>query len=522
MRKLVGRVLYLGRMFELGDSASGSGPSRRPSTAGVPGQDRAAAVAADTAAGSRVDAAVAPGPSGVFTDLVAAASTVVARAESVLSPEGVRDSLRQLQHVRNLVELAEVKLYADLEATAGFGADGASSAPMWAQTELGVSAREAKRWSHANRAADQLPEAAQAAGAGRIRVEHLAELSAAITRTRDPDLIKDCSPALVSIAEHGTIRDLRDAVKLIDQAVNSDRLDDAYADGMDKQDFQIVRCGNGWEVTGWLDTVLGAKFRTWLDSASAPRRRRPADTSTDTGADPASADDPASPADPDDTRTPAERRIDALTRLIDHAGTDPDTACGPDCGLPAQLNVTLDIGDVIDGHLTIPANLFGYGPIGNDLLDYLTCGSQITEILTDGHTRGDIPQARVLNVGRTRRLATPQQRIAVRHRQAGICANPGCASIHIELHHVAWWRRDNGPTNLDNLIGLCTRCHHLVHSGNLTITRDGHNGWTFHTRTGRIRPDHRRRTHHAVTQALRTAVRTLTINPGSVLPPDTS
>ncbi|UYM07833.1 HNH endonuclease signature motif containing protein [Solicola gregarius] len=59
-------------------------------------------------------------------------------------------------------------------------------------------------------------------------------------------------------------------------------------------------------------------------------------------------------------------------------------------------------------------------------------------------------------------------------RQDGVCANPGCGLTHLEIHHVAWWGRDHGNTDLENLIGICSRCHHLVHQNRLTIRPDGH------------------------------------------------
>ncbi|HQZ36850.1 MAG TPA: HNH endonuclease signature motif containing protein, partial [Ilumatobacteraceae bacterium] len=35
---------------------------------------------------------------------------------------------------------------------------------------------------------------------------------------------------------------------------------------------------------------------------------------------------------------------------------------------------------------------------------------------------------------------------------------------HTKIHHVHWWRR-GGCTDLDNLLPLCSKHHHLVHEG---------------------------------------------------------
>ena len=37
------------------------------------------------------------------------------------------------------------------------------------------------------------------------------------------------------------------------------------------------------------------------------------------------------------------------------------------------------------------------------------------------------------------------------------------------MHHIKWWHRDTGPTNLSNGILLCTRDHHRVHTQNWDI-----------------------------------------------------
>ncbi|NNE13173.1 MAG: HNH endonuclease, partial [Ilumatobacter sp.] len=48
------------------------------------------------------------------------------------------------------------------------------------------------------------------------------------------------------------------------------------------------------------------------------------------------------------------------------------------------------------------------------------------------------------------------------------------------IHHIHWWWKHHGPTNLDNLIPLCEQHHHLVHEGgwNLTMTPDRTATWT--------------------------------------------
>ena len=76
---------------------------------------------------------------------------------------------------------------------------------------------------------------------------------------------------------------------------------------------------------------------------------------------------------------------------------------------------------------------------------------------------------KVLNLGRTKRLATRAQRRALKVRDNGICQFPGChQTTHLDAHHRKPWSH-GGSTDLDNLILLCGRHHTLVHEGGLRI-----------------------------------------------------
>ncbi|AEI13245.1 HNH endonuclease [Cellulomonas gilvus ATCC 13127] len=77
-----------------------------------------------------------------------------------------------------------------------------------------------------------------------------------------------------------------------------------------------------------------------------------------------------------------------------------------------------------------------------------------------------------LDVGRTRRMFTPAQRTAVTARDHR-CAWNGCSvpARHCQIHHIAWWHRHTGTTDLTNAVLLCTFHHHEVHRLDLDIER---------------------------------------------------
>lgn len=75
-----------------------------------------------------------------------------------------------------------------------------------------------------------------------------------------------------------------------------------------------------------------------------------------------------------------------------------------------------------------------------------------------------------MNLGRSTRLANAAQRRVLRGLYA-TCSVPRCGVrfAHTKIHHVHWWRH-GGLTNLDNLVPLCSKHHHLVHEGGWLLT----------------------------------------------------
>jgi hypothetical protein len=71
-----------------------------------------------------------------------------------------------------------------------------------------------------------------------------------------------------------------------------------------------------------------------------------------------------------------------------------------------------------------------------------------------------------LHLGRSTRLFTPAQKKALALRDGG-CAWPGCRApvCWSEAHHIRWYERDVGRTDVGNGVLLCSFHHHRIHSG---------------------------------------------------------
>ena len=95
-----------------------------------------------------------------------------------------------------------------------------------------------------------------------------------------------------------------------------------------------------------------------------------------------------------------------------------------------------------------------------------------------------------LYMGRDSRLANREQRRALRAIYR-YCAIPGCrvGFDYCAIHHLIWYR-NLGNTDIDNLLPICSKHHHLVHEGGWKLALDTHRNLTM-TLPGRHHHDHR-------------------------------
>ncbi len=356
-----------------------------------------------------------------------------------------RAALKAIQAAQDALDAAKADRLAALGESKEFELDGASTIATWARNELRLDGGRTKALVHAAATAKQLPDVGMAAAEGRIRLDHVAVFSYGLKHI-GATVVRESEGWLLDVATTHEPAALRQVMRSLREAVYPDELDEAWAKGMDKQDIQVNPVPDGWHVNGFLDTSTGGKFKQVLDTLGAPR-------------------------DADDERPGSERRIDAFDQMLTQV---------LEAGLPSDKGIRPQLSVIVDAQGP-SARLAGFGSIGPKLLDYLTCLSDLTPIVTTG---GELEQARILNVGRTQRHANRQQRRAIIAQQGGECAAPGCHNTHLEIHHVTWWSR-GGRTDLDDMVGLCVRCHHLVHRELLNVEPDGHGQFDFTTKAGR-------------------------------------
>ena len=194
-----------------------------------------------------------------------------------------------------------------------------------------------------------------------------------------------------------------------------------------------------------------------------------------------------------------QRMADALADLICEPGKDES---GDEKKSKRRETVLFLIADYDIGLQKLRNARLGDGtPIPVEAFRELACRARIVPSIFD--TRGQ-----PLWVGLGRRLATPAQRMAL------IARDQGCVGCHADpswcqAHHVIPWQA-KGPTDIDNMVLLCSRCHHRVHDEDWEVLQAPSGKYTLHPppRNGRralpMRPiTSRRRRRRSTTRLLR-------------------
>jgi phosphohistidine phosphatase SixA len=156
-----------------------------------------------------------------------------------------------------------------------------------------------------------------------------------------------------------------------------------------------------------------------------------------------------------DQRTPAQRNHDALAALV--RGQLGDPKLGQHNGLPVTVIVSTTLQELTAG---AGVGITGGGTVlpMSDLIRMASHAYQYLAIF-DKHT------SRPLYLGRTRRIASPDQRLVLYAKDRG-CTHPGCDApgYWSEVHHVTEWAA-GGPTDADNLTFACKGHHKLLEMG---------------------------------------------------------
>lgn len=208
-------------------------------------------------------------------------------------------------------------------------------------------------------------------------------------------------------------------------------------------------------VTARLDPVSAAPLRAFLDGyvRHAFQERRDA-----------AAAGSAAGASAGQAPTAGQLRADALSWLARHAqGCQAEHG-----GVKTTVVVRLTLNDLnsgkgiaeVDG-MPMPVSIAGARQLAAD--------AEVIPVVLGG-------EGQVMDWGRRRRLFTRDQRQALVERDGG-CAKCHAPPDWCEAHHIRWWERHHGTTDMANGVLLCTRCHHDVHREGWEIAVLDHRVW---------------------------------------------
>jgi hypothetical protein len=167
-----------------------------------------------------------------------------------------------------------------------------------------------------------------------------------------------------------------------------------------------------------------------------------------------------------DERTPEQIASDGFEQLLKlGADANPDFLLGS--GAPViRLTATQTAFERGTGLARIEGQV---APVSISSAWRLSCDAGVAGFVLadDGH---------VVNFGREQRFFTRKQKEALAVLWGG-CACPGCTRppSWTEAHHIVYWKRDGGTTDLADGILLCRHHHLLFHNNGWEILRDQNN-----------------------------------------------
>lgn len=390
--------------------------------------------------------------------LVAAVDSLLSESLTSASDDAVLAAARAVETARRRLETFDHPVVAELDRRSVLARELAPSADRFLAELWNSSPAEAKRRVRHARdlsARESLsggelpplrPLLAAAREAGEVNSEHVAVVLTTLhglPASLPVETVSEAEEFLTDWAgqvDPSTLRGI--ATRLVATLDPDGRLTDA-ADHRRRRALSLTPLGDGMHrLTGDLDPTCAALAATVLNALSAPR--------------------PTEAGGPDD-RSPAQRRHDALAsvcRLALRAGELARTG-----GTPATVLITVTADQVRSGMGLAETSTGQLLPMADAMR--LADQAELAMLFTNAIERP-------LTLHRSRRVASPNQTLALIGRDEG-CTFPGCTMPPewTEKHHIRAWQ-DGGPTNLDNLCLVCDYHHdHHLQQGWTIVMRDG-------------------------------------------------
>ena len=306
-----------------------------------------------------------------------------------------------------------------------------------------------------------LPATASAVHSGAIGPDHVAAIARTMRKLPNSTTADEITVAEEILADAARSTTPEDVTKIGIHLLAHLNPDGDVPDERERKRRRGLRIGKqGTDlmspISGLLDPEARALLEPVLAKLSRPGMNNPDDPESPSG----DVDSPAldrtalAQAAARDTRTPAQRNHDALKVALRQLLSSG--ALGSHRGLPVTAMITMTVQQLEEASGVVTTATGGVVPIR----DALRMAQNAHPVLVLFDHNG-----RPLHLGRTRRLASPDQRLALIAASRG-CTRPGCdaPATLTAVHHVREWR-SGGRTDITNEDLVCDSCHALVHDG---------------------------------------------------------
>ena len=353
-----------------------------------------------------------------------------------LTRSNLNDRYTEVRRLRGAIDAYEARL---IRATDGLGDDGLDGKGTL-RTKGRTSSKRADRTARTAKKLAELPETEAALEEGRITSEHADAVAEAAEETTP----EEAESALLNEAEQVPA----DVFAKRSREWSSKRTKD---DGSKKHERQR----RNRSMTHWINDEGMYMFLAALDRDSGlavlktlnARERQ------------LLQDDGGRDGKPGLKRTSEQRSVDAFYELIKGS----KSASGGPPHPRHQAGLVFDVNGMADADGRPLASLVTDGqPLPQAVLERIFCTADITPMIFNG-------PGRPIWVGRDHRSATIAQWRALIARDRG-CVGCGADSSRCEAHHIRPWY-ERGDTDIENLVLVCSRCHHDLHDRGMVLRR---------------------------------------------------
>lgn len=310
------------------------------------------------------------------------------------------------------------------------------------------------------------PHVAEAVNAGRISSDAAAAITSMLDRVAPRVHPEQADEYERVLAEHAAdlphsmvMRMVREAEARLDQDGLAPREEDMRASrflGIREDEHGMLR------LTAALDPATGAPIKAAIEALVTKMiraRRTDADGTDNSLTSPEEGGDVGSVVA--DDRSVPQMQADALAMIAGHVLGCARMPSGPTVTMVVRTELATLTDGIGHGHIDGLSQ-----PVSAGTIRKMAATASLIPAVFDGDS---LP----LDLGRDARLFSWPQRLALAERDGG-CASCGLDVAYTEAHHIDWWKRDSGPTDLDNGVLLCPPCHGRIHDdGWIVKVHDG-------------------------------------------------